>query len=204
MLTFSGATLSVSAYARVAMSLSGGLFSVSGTDDVGSAANSTISAAVVVNGTTVFSTTGHLVSRNGAVETNDLVRGQAVNGVFQAARVNGLTGTFLFDIPFVFGTPFQLRASLDAFTTAQTTSAGDLASSSSNFGSTAYWGGISDVHLADGTVLTGYSVRSDSKIDWSQAVSPTPVPEPATAASMLAGLAIISVFVRRRRTIQQA
>jgi len=194
--TYTSSTLSGAAVARASFSLSGGLFSISDANDVGAAGNSTIAAVVTVGGTQVFSTTGQLISRNGVITTNDI----RVNGVNVSGPSNSLTGVFFFDIPFVFNTPFQLRATLDAFVQAQTTAAGDQASATSNFGSSGLWGGISEVHRADGTVLTGYSLTSDSAYDWSKAYA-APVPEPASSVLFTIALVGLAAVIRRRNSV---
>ncbi|MBI5461574.1 MAG: VPLPA-CTERM sorting domain-containing protein [Gammaproteobacteria bacterium] len=189
-LTISSPTLTGSAFARATFSLSGGLASYSGINNVGALGNSTVAAVVRVNGGTVFSSSGQLVSRNGIIETN------TVSGTQSSS---GLTGTFSFDVPFVFGTPFQLSASLDAFTQALATVPGDEASAYSNFGSSGYWGGISEVHLANGTVLNGYSLSSTSGFDWTNAYPTSTVPVPAAMWLFGSGLIGLVGVARRRR-----
>lgn len=195
--TFNSATQTGQAYARVSFSLSGGLSSYSGASTVG---NSTIAASVRVNGQSVYTTSGQLVSQNGAITVNDIRQGVALNGIYESNPANSLTGVFWFDIPFEFGTEFQLAASLTAFT--QTVAfSGNTASAYSNFGSTGYWGGISQVHLADGTVLTDYSLSSQSGFDWTHAATPAAVPAPAAAWLFITGLAsLIGVAKRKSRT----
>jgi hypothetical protein len=201
-LTISSSTLTGSAFARATFSLSGGLNSLSGAASVG---NSTVSARVQINGATVFSTSGQLVSRNGSIETNDLQRGQSLNGgAFQSDPVSSLAGDFIFDIPFVFGTSFQMFADLVAFTQALAAFGGDDASAASNFGSSGLWGGISGIHLADGTELTGYSVFSDSGFDYNNAFSSgpdvDPVPVPVAPTLWLLGSGLLALIGLRRRT----
>jgi hypothetical protein len=201
-LTISSPTLTGSAFARATFSLSGGLSSLS--EPGGAVGNSTVAAGVQINGATVFSTTGQIVSQNGAIVTNDLRRSQSLNGVLDGGIVSSLAGDFIFDIPFEFGTSFQMFATLTAFTQALAANAGLEASAASNFGSSGLWGGISDVHLSDGTVLTGYSVRSDSGFDYSNAFSsepgtgPVAVPVPSTL--WLLGSGLLALIGLGRRT----
>lgn len=199
--TFASASLAGAAFARFSFSLSGALSSMTGPTSAGAVANSTISALVRANGSQVFSTTGQLVTRNGAIETNQLTRGVATSGSFQSDPVSSLAGTFSFDVPIVFNSAFQLRAEMTAFTQALTSFAGDEASAHSSFGSSGYWGGLSEVHLADGTVLSGYSVSSASGFDWTRAYGApvtAPIPEPETYAMLLAGLGLVAFVTRRR------
>lgn len=201
-LTISNPTLTGSAaFAHATFSLSGGLNSLSA--PAGAAGNSTIGASIRINGAPVFSTTGQLVSRNGAITTNEVNRGQAVNGAFQIDPVTGLTGNFSFDIPFVFGTPFQMMADLTAFTQALASFPGNESSAASNFGSSGLWGGISEVHLADGTVLSGHSLSSDSGFDWNNAFASLPVPSaipvPGTVWLFGAGLLGLIGVARRKK-----
>jgi hypothetical protein len=198
--TISSATLTGSAFARATFSISGGLSSLS--EAGGSTGNSTIAAEIRINGGMVFSTSGQVTSQNGDIVINDLRRGQSVNGIIDIDPVSSLTGDFVFDIPFEFGTAFQMFATMTAFTQALAGAAGLDASAASNFGSSALWGGISEVHLADGTVLTGYSISSDSGFDYSNAFSSDPgeiaVPVPATL--WLLGSGLLALIGLRRRT----
>lgn len=194
-LTISSPTLTGSAFARASFSLAGGLNSLSGATAVGAVGNSTVNAIIRIDGGTVFSTSGQIVSRNGVITTNDMRRGQALNGAYQSDPVTGLTGVFSFDIPFVFGTPFQMNAELNAFTQALASATGDVASAYSNFGSSGYWGGISGVHLANGTALSGYTLSSQSGFNWNNASSPVPIP----AAMWLFGSGLLGLISVARR-----
>ena len=198
-ITISSPTSTGAAFARAVFSLSGGLNSLS---DAAAMGNSTIAATVRINGATVFSTTAQLVSSGGSVITNEINRGQAMNGLFQTDPVTSLTGDFSFDIPFAFGTPFQMMATLDAFTQALSGAAGAVASAHSNFDSSGLWGGISEVHLADGTLLSGYSLSSESGFDWTNAFAAAPgpgaVPSPATLWLFGLGLLALTGVARRQ------
>ena len=202
-LTISSPTLTGSAFARATFSLSGGLNSLSGASSTG---NSTVAALIKIDGVTVFTTTGQVVSSGGSITTNERKRGASLNGeALQIEDVSGLAGDFIFDIPFEFGTSFQMFADLVAFTQALVALGGADASAASNFGSSALWGGISGIHLADGTELTGFSVNSDSGFDYRNAfssepdVDPVPVPVPATV--WLLGSGLLVLIGSRRRTI---
>lgn len=198
-LTISNSALTgTAAFARASFNLTGGLASYSGPTSVGALGNSTVSVGVSINGAPVYTTTGQLVSRNGAIETNEVRRGVATNGVYQTDPASSLTGVFSFDIPFIFGTAFQMNAGLTAFAQAMASAGGDLASAYSTFDSSGYWGGISDIHLADGTVLGGYSLTSDSGFNWSNAY-PTAVPVPATVWLFGSGIVGLAGLARRQR-----
>jgi hypothetical protein len=199
--TISSPTLTGLAFARARFSLSGSLNSLSDPLGIGALGNSTVGASIQINGGTVFSTTGQLVSRNGSIITNDINRGQSLNGVLEIDPVSSLTGDFIFDIPFVFGTSFQMFASLNAATQAIASLAGDEASAASSFGSSGLWGGISDIHLADGTVLTGFSVGSESGFDYSNAFSsgPVVVPVPVPPTLWLLGSGLLALIGWGRR-----
>jgi len=204
-LTFSSATLTGPAFAHATFSLSGALDSLS---EPGATGNSTISSRIQAGATfsdmsTVFSTSGQLVSQSGVITVDDKRRGQGVNGVIDTDSVSSLTGSFSFDIPFVFGVAFLMTGSLDAFTQALSGIAGSEASASSSFGSSGLWGGISEVHLADGTILSDYSLSSSSGFDWTNAVpsvSDPAVPVPATLWLFGAGMLSLIGMARRRKS----
>ena len=186
-ITFGGNGLTGPAYAHVAFSITGGLSSLSDLSIIGSQANSTVGMSIQIDGNRVFYATGQAFSRNGVLEI--LTPGSEYNGTFQ------------FDIPFTFGQPFQIFATLSAQTQALAGAANAAASADSVFDSSAYWGGISDVHLANGTLLSGYTLTSQSGFNWLNAYGPVtaPVPEPETYAMLLAGLGLLGFAAQRRK-----
>ena len=191
-ITIAGNGLTGLAYAHASFSITGGLNSLSDLSIIGSVGNSTIGAVITINPNQinenqVFHTEGQLHSQNGVIDIS------TATGLF--------IGTFQFDIPFTFGQQFQMFANLSAEAQALAASPNAAASGTSTFGSTGRWGGISNVHLADGTLLNGYTLDSQSGFNWLNAygAATAPVPEPETYAMLLAGLGLMALAVRRRK-----
>ena len=191
-ITIAGNGLTGLAYAHASFSITGGLNSLSDLSIIGSVGNSTIGAVITINPNQinenqVFHTEGQLHSQNGVIDIS------TATGLF--------IGTFQFDIPFTFGQQFQMFANLSAEAQALAASPNAAASGTSTFDSTGRWGGISNVHLADGTLLNGYTLNSQSGFNWLNAygAATAPVPEPETYAMLLTGLGLIALGVRRRK-----
>ena len=111
------------------------------------------------------------------------------------------TAIFNVDIPFQFGTDFELSMSLLTAASARLTDTGlqnGFVDSSSDFGSTAIWGGISDIRDSSGNIITDFTLQSGSGTNWleSQAV----VPLPPALWLFLTGM--IGLFVAGRRDHQ--
>lgn len=190
-LTISNSALTgTSAFARASFSLSGVL--ASNSPGVG-LVNPVMAAYVRIDGMDVAQIRGAIGIINGVTNLDRSEHGLALNGG-ALQWYPGITGVFTFDIPFVFGTPFQLFASLGAETRALA-GVGGAANAISDFGSSGYWEGIGEVHLADGTVLSGYSLSSDSGFNWNNAYSPVPVP----AAVWLFGSGLLGLIGVGRR-----
>jgi len=97
-------------------------------------------------------------------------------------------------VPFAFGIPVDLRVVLDAFAQAVAGLDPALSSADAALGQTLVWDGLLQVDDARGSPVTAYTVTSDSGVDWSR-----PVPEPATAACVALGCALLAASARRRR-----
>ena len=190
--TLSSSFIGRAAIAHASFTISGGLSSRVGPTSTAAFANSTLGATVTAGGISVFRLGAQLLTRQTGIDIDTVTwSGSAV-----AFPTAGIAGSYAFDIPFTIGTPFVLFISLNSEAQAFGVSGVDDAGAFSNFGSTGYWGGISGVQLADGTVVSDFSVRSDSGFDWIHAAA---VPEPGTYALMLVGLAVMGHAARRRR-----
>jgi hypothetical protein len=109
--------------------------------------------------------------------------------VFSGDPVTGLVGV---SVPVQFSLPIPLHVKL--IVSAQAIASSDsFATASGEFGHTLEWGGISEVRDAQQNLVTGYSVTSNSGVDWSK-----PVPEPGCGA--LNGVAVVSLAALRAAT----
>lgn len=202
--TLSSSFIGRAAIAHATFNLSGGLSSRVGPTSTASFANSTIGAQVMAAGNSVFRLSGQLLTRHTGIEIDTA----SWSGSDVSFPTNGIAGTYTFDIPFTMGTPFLLFLSLNSEAQAFGASSVDDADAFSNFASTGTWGGISEVRLADGTLVSDYTVTSGSGFDWGHAygsaAAPPPitaVPEPGTCALMLAGLALLGRAAQRRARV---
>jgi hypothetical protein len=100
-----------------------------------------------------------------------------------------------FRIPFISGQAFDIESSLTC------SARGNLATSTCDAGSSAYWGGIRSVTDANGAALTGWTLASGSGTDWAQSFIPGSgaVPEPASWAMLIAGFGLVGAMRRRQR-----
>ncbi len=187
---------------RGTFDLSGALNSRVGGTSTAAFANSTVGVSVTVGGLQVLSIGAQLLHRNSSNSAYDIDT-VSVSGLNVSFPQSSVAGLYSFDMPFTLGTPFVLAATLTAETRAFGSSGVDDVAANSAFASTGTWGGISSVHLADGTVVSDLSVRSDSGFDWSHAfLPPVPaVPEPGTFALFMAGLGLTGCAVRRRARV---
>jgi hypothetical protein len=106
------------------------------------------------------------------------------------------------ELSFVFGVPFRLGVSLGIDAQARATNLKiDLddpaylqlrtAEAYGQFGHTLRWGGVQQVLDASGQTVSGWTVRSESGIDYAVA-NTTAVPEPSVWLLMLPGLAMVA------------
>lgn len=80
------------------------------------------------------------------------------------------------------------------------TDIGSMSASSgfyTEFTSSFYWGGISEVRDSNGQLLTGITAFNAAGINYADALPPSPVPEPATLWLMLCGTAGVLMLARR-------
>jgi hypothetical protein len=133
------------------------------------------------------------------------VSGAQAAGVWKYQE--GVGATFDGDLPnqsytittgFRFNQPISILASIN-LTSLSATGIGKVATFADFIGTLA-WNGIVEVRAADGTLLTNadYTLTSESGLDWQHAVA---IPEPMSAAFMLAGLPVIFFAMRRRMLV---
>lgn len=102
-----------------------------------------------------------------------------------------------FNIPFTFGTEFELGIFANAIARTASQAGVDFINTATvDFSNTITWNGISAVTLNGQAV--DYDLTSASGVDWRTA-RVTPIPEPETYAMLLAGLGLLGFVARRRR-----
>jgi hypothetical protein len=114
-------------------------------------------------------------------------------GPFPACLSGDPLGVQVLDpLPFTFGTPFTLRVAADA-TTFNRTVPGGTTDAIADFAFTVRWLGIQEVADQGGAPVAGFSVGSQSGVDWAQ-----PVPEPAAALAEVVAVAALGSLARAR------
>jgi hypothetical protein len=110
-------------------------------------------------------------------------------------------------IQIIFGTPIQMEVSLAVEALAHASNDGidpedpaylqlRSAEASGDFFHTLRWGGVQQVLDSAGRPVEGWTISADSGTDYA-VVNATPVPEPATWATLLAGLLLLWLATRR-------
>jgi hypothetical protein len=92
-------------------------------------------------------------------------------------------------VPFTYGTPFDVKLTIQAASYAKTQYGGDGIADAEH---TVTWGGFASVLDSGANTVTNYSTSSDSGVNYA-----APVPEPATAGLLMFGMA--GLLSRRRR-----
>ncbi len=128
-----------------------------------------------------------------------------------SATLNGnpVAGNPFVDYTFIVGfdnldpIPFVLTASCSNF--GITLEAGQTASGSCALDHSIYWGGISNPVDQNGDPIANFSVGSGSGFNYNNAsplyVPPSPAPEPASWALLIAGFGLTGAALRRRRAV---
>lgn len=109
-----------------------------------------------------------------------------------------ISGSYVFDVPFVFGEPFLLTGILEAATGTQGGrggTPGTTLESLSAFGGSMVWRGVVGVRTGGGAVVTDFQLTSESGFDYV-----TAVPEPAAAWPAVAALLALGSRASRRAT----
>jgi hypothetical protein len=173
-----------------------------------------IAGSVLVDGALVAQVSGPTAlalgtwELNNQVIQNNQVRADATtSGEFrnQGGVISGASFVdrlLEFNAEVVFGSPFILQVALRSSASATVRPEGQpgsptyllpvSATAGANFGNSAYWNGLQGVTLLNGTPVSGWSVSSLSGTNYAQ-----PIPEPATAALWLLGLAAVLALQRR-------
>lgn len=177
--------------------LSGGLASLLYGGGTVGYANSAMNVSIDVDGQSVFNIKAQLVrSSGGGFVDVDQIKVEGNNVSYTPGVLGGM---YSFDMLFSPGTTFGMYAQMNTLAQVFGEGRADGAQADSNFASTGYWGGMSDMRLADGTVVNDFTVTSDSGFDWAHPYAiTTHVPEPGSCALVLAGLALLRRSARRR------
>ncbi len=107
--------------------------------------------------------------------------------------------TYVFQVPFIFGTPFEMYIRAIATAGLSSTPFANPSSGQVNFSNSFYWAGIQSV-TSNGNLVTGWTLVSASGTNYNQSFVPIEeVPEPGTAPLLAAVLGGVLLFRRFKR-----
>jgi hypothetical protein len=109
-----------------------------------------------------------------------------------------INDTVKFAIPVVFGQSFSLGVYGYAGAGMRSKSGVQgISTAGVDFSNTVTWSGVAGVYDSNGSLVSNYSLTSDSGVDWTKPLT-APIPEPETYAMMLAGLGLLGFIARRK------
>lgn len=98
---------------------------------------------------------------------------------------------------FTIGDPFTMSAVLVA-TCSSRSQFFPGSECTARFMRSAHWGGIGEVQLLDGTVVSGFTVSSESGTDWTKSFIPTTEPSGVVLAAIALSLVPCAGYIRKR------
>jgi hypothetical protein len=104
-----------------------------------------------------------------------------------------------FNIPFTFGTPFKFGLEIDLTGLVSNLSPGASALTTGTFSTTASTGAVTALVLNVPHLVTNFTARTASGVNYAPSIQTLPIPEPAPIPLIAASLFALVPFLRRRR-----